>query len=143
MYDAIILCNVYSEKKNFTLCYYDKAKANILKSSKEDKWNSVFEVSIKEDSTWYRLPSIYEWVVASLLKEDNVNAVEGKSFTSTNGSMYYFTSSNSVSGDTLNYDNEIERDIYPVNHYNSNSRVAFIESKKPNVLVAFDMFGNM
>ena len=142
-YDVVVWCNAYSEKKNLTPCYYDKTKVNILKSSKEDKWNEIFEVSIKEGSTGYRLPSIYEWIAVARLREDNVNAVEGKSFTSTDGKTYYFTKGNAVSGAFLNYDDEIERDLYSINRYNSDFSTAIIGSKKPNFLGVFDMSGNV
>jgi len=142
-YDVIVWCNAYSEKKSLTPCYYDKAKANILKSSKKEKWSEVFETSIKEGSSGYRLPSIYEWMATARLREDNINTVAGKSFTATNGKTYYFTKGNSVSGGNLNYDNEIERDLYSVNRYNSDFSTAIIGSKKPNFLGAFDMSGNV
>ena len=142
-FDAIIWCNAYSEKKSLIPCYYDKSKASILKSSKKEKWNEVFETSIKEGSTGYRLPSIYEWIATSRLRDDNINAVEGKTFTGTNGKTYYFTKGNAVSGAFLNYDDEIERDLYSVNRYNSDFSTAIIGSKKPNFLGAFDMSGNV
>ena len=142
-YDAIVWCNAYSEKKNLTPCYYDKTGVNILKSAKEKDWASVFEVSIKENSTGYRLPSMYEWVACARLRSDNANAVQGKSFTAKDGKTYYFTRGNAVSGGSLNYDDEIERDLYSVNLYNSDSGTATIGSRKPNFLGAFDMSGNV
>lgn len=142
-YDAIVWCNAYSEKKGLTPCYYDKTKTNILKSSKEDKWVEILATKVKEGSTGYRLPNMPEWVAVARLKENNVNAVQGKSFTSTDGKTYYFTRGNFIAGASFNYDDEIERDLYSINLYNSEGSPAHIGSKKPNFLGAFDMSGNV
>ena len=142
-YDAVVWCNAYSEMSGFNAVYYDATKTNVLKNSKQSEWDKIIKMSRKGDANGFRLPSMAEWQAAARLRSDNVNAVQGKSFASKDGKTYYFTRGNALSGLSFNYDDEVARNMYSVNAYNSDGAPCRIASKKPNEIGAFDMSGNV